>query len=116
MRDAAQGRSFTESLVEPLELTTFADGRAVVTTNNRSSFKFSKDRSKDLGELFKQAIGRVVDVSIKLEVGAPKVDMQSLKDGDRKAMEHPLVKSAQELFNAEVVEIQPIPSKPRKAR
>ncbi|MFG0257429.1 MAG: hypothetical protein ACF8GE_05960 [Phycisphaerales bacterium JB043] len=65
--------------------------------------------------MFKQAIGKVVDVSIRLDADAPRVDLQSVREEDRKAMQHPLVKDVQELFDAQVVEIERVPSKPRKA-
>ena len=98
----AEGTPFTRSLVEPLKLSTYSDGRAVLTMNDRSRFKFAQQRSEDLGALFKQAIGRVVKVSLKLDADAPMVDMQSLVENDRKAMDHPLVTQVKDLFGAQI--------------
>jgi hypothetical protein len=111
----AQGTPFTQSLVEPLKLTTFADGRAVLSMHDRSHFKFAQARSKDLGELFKQALGKAVKVSFKLDANAPKVDLKSLKEDDRKAMNHPLVKQVQELFGAQIASVERLTSKQEKS-
>ncbi len=88
-----------------LTLKSVDENRAVVAVQDPKDYRAAASASERLGELFKQAVGAAVDVLVEAPKGQT-IDESTLSENDRKAIEHPLVQEAKDLFDARVVRVE----------
>lgn len=87
-----------------MKLVSIAPGRVSLSASDPGQLAYARQRSEQIAELFKQAMGKAVKVSLKSDAETPARAPDSAQD--REALEHPLVKQAIDLFNARVVSVE----------
>ncbi len=88
-----------------LTLKSVDERRAVLTVRDAQDYRAAASASQRLGELFREAVGAAVDV--RLEPPAEqRLDEADLAEEDRRALDHPLVEQAKDLFGARVVRVE----------
>ena len=100
------GKSRRDRMVTSwLTLKSVEGNKAVVAVQDPNDYRAAANASERLGELFKQAVGAAVEVLIEAPKGQS-VDAAELSETQRKAIEHPLVQEAKELFGARIVRVE----------
>ena len=107
--EAAGDKASAKALLGTLKLVSVAPGRAVLSASDPAQLAYARQRSEQLADLFKRAVGTVVKVTLTAgdageDQGASGAPL-AVDPADREALEDPLVKRAVELFNARVVSV-----------
>ena len=105
MRELAGQSRRDRTITSWLTLKSVDENRAVVAVQDPKDYRAAASASERLGELFKQAVGAAVDVLVEAPKGQT-IDESTLSENDRKAIEHPLVQEAKDLFDARVVRVE----------
>jgi len=100
------GKSRRDRMVTSwLTLKSVDENTAVVAVQDPNDYRAAANASERLGELFKQAVGAAVEVLVEAPKGQ-QVDAAELSENQRKAIEHPLVQEAKDLFGARIVRVE----------
>jgi len=82
--------------------------RAVVAVSDPSDYRAAASASQRLAELFREAVGAAVDVTVEAPEGEA-IDDAQITDKHRQALAHPLVEQAKDLFGARVLRVEDAP-------
>ena len=82
--------------------------RAVVAGSDPSDYRAAASASQRLAELFREAVGAAVDITVEAPEGEA-IDDSQITDKHRRALAHPLVEQAKDLFGARVLRVEDAP-------
>ena len=114
MRDIAGASRRDRTITSWLTLKSVDERTAVVEVQNPQDYRAAASASKRLGELFREAVGTAVDVRIEPPAGET-VDESNLAEAERRALSHPVVEQAKDLFGARVVRVERVEPGDREA-
>lgn len=105
VREIAGASRRDRTLTGWLTLKSVDDRRAVLTVQDPKDYRLAASSSQRLGELFREAVGAALDVTVEAPEGEVFTE-KDLSDRDRAALAHPVVEMAKDLFGARVVRVE----------